>query len=180
LFREKLLKTKTPLKFSVAGNIERCISTGLASVDVISGRDHLGRYGIPVGSLVTVFGNPSDGKTTFTLDIARSAQEGGSGPPLQIVHQDMEGLLTREYMEQQGVKTNDVIYSAPETLEEAFDAAITLLKAAKEDGISLLMVLDSISATPTLAEMGLKSIGDSTSMGAHARITSKAFRMING
>lgn len=176
-FAAKALKGRT---FRSVDRIERCISTGLPSVDIISGMDKDGRYGIPCGSLVTVYGNPSDGKTTFALGIAKSAQEGGSGPPLEVLYQNTDGMLTQDYMSKQGVDIPKALYSEPQTLEEAFDVSIALLKAAKEQGVSVLIILDSISASPTNAEMELDSLGDSASMGSHARITSRAMRVLCG
>lgn len=188
--RVKSLKTKLDLaRGAIQGggtssgihkalSIERCLPTGLPNVDIFSGIDQNGVFGIPTGSIVTITGNPSQGKTTFTLNIARCAQDGFGREPFVVVHQDMEGMLTKEYIESQGVDTSKVLYHDAENLEDAFDAAINVLRTAKKEKFSALIILDSLSASPTKNEMDLDSLGDFSMPGTHAKVTARAFRVM--
>lgn len=108
-------------------------STGSLKLDRI-----LGGEGISKGSIVEIFGEPGAGKSTMALEMISSIQD-RNGVPVFI---DMEHALNRQYAEQVGVDSDDVLISQPEDGEEALEIAETFARSGAVD----LVVLDSVAA----------------------------------
>ena len=85
------------------------IPTGSISLDIALGG------GIPEGRFIEISGNESSTKTTQTCHIVREAQKLG----YVVAFFDVEGTSDLEYFEKLGVDTSCLIYSRPDSMEEA-------------------------------------------------------------
>jgi recombination protein RecA len=96
------------------------ISTGSLSLDLA-----LGIGGLPKGRVVEVYGPESSGKTTLTLQVIAEAQKVGG----ICAFIDAEHALDPVYAKALGVKTDELLISQPDTGEQAFEFADTLIKS---------------------------------------------------
>lgn len=157
------------------------ISTGSIKLDVELGG------GVPIGRVIQISGNESDGKSTLTDAIARNAQnlkvnwtwtKRSNVKGREIVEElekSMDGLVvgfldaeghktidwSRDVM---GVDTDDWIYVQPSGAEEAFDIAHQM----QLDGVNVI-VLDSIDSIVPV-KLYEKDFGDSAQMGIKAKL----------
>lgn len=107
----------------ISMNIENVISCGNPFVDSICAKSDKGKYGIPFGKMLEVFGNESTGKTTFLLQLAANIQKSG-GIAYWI---ETEHALDRNYAAALGVNVEELIISQPDFLEQVFDIVNTTL-----------------------------------------------------
>src|SRR6202522_4238422 len=142
------------------------LSTGLATFD----EDTIGCGGIPDGRIIELYGPESAGKTAFLLHIIACAQaEGGLAALI-----DAEHAMMLSHAKTIGVDTDELIISQPDYGEQAIEVAIALT----ETGAIRVIGIDSVSALIPKSELE----GDMTdaSMGAQARLMSKALRKLTG
>jgi len=145
-------------------NVE-AISTGSIGIDRA-----LGVGGIPRGRIIEVYGPESSGKTTLTLQIIAQAQKDGG----RAAFIDAEHALDPAYAQALGVNTAELLVSQPDHGEQALDIAEKLIRSGAVD----LIVVDSVAALIPKAE--LEASMDASQMGLHARMMSKACRMLAG
>lgn len=158
-----------------AGSVMRLGSETVQAIEVIpSGSialDHcLGIGGYPRGRVVELYGPPSSGKSTLALHaIANVQKAGGTACVL-----DTEYALDPIYAANVGVNLDDLIVSQPDTGEQAWEIAESLIRSGGVD----LLVVDSIAAMVPFAEMQ----GDfgNSNVGLHARLVSQAMRKLTG
>lgn len=113
------------------------ISTGVPELDEITG---LG--GIPVGFITEIYGEAMSGKTSLALRIAREAQKTGG-----VLYIDAERSLSPYLLQCAGVQPDKFYIAHPNTLEDAYEMCYHASPAFK------LIVIDTLSALPTLREM---------------------------
>lgn len=163
----------------------KCVlDTRQPSLNIISGKDKHGRYGPPCGGVIVVWGLMKNGKTTLAMNIISSAmkEDKVSGrKPMAVMYQETEGhMLSPEYMAQFDIDTKEVIDDDQKSLERCFRSASKrlddIIALPKKDRFPLLIVLDSVSATPTEAETNPNSIGGGKARGGHAKLISEAMR----
>ena len=166
-------------------DLEKCdfgrISTGSIKLDVELGG------GIPIGRIIQIAGEKSDGKSTISDLIASNAQKqtiewewtkrtvDKGREVVETIPRKVEGLIvgfldaeghktidwTRDVL---GVDTDRWIYTQPSGAEEAFDLAHQM----QLDGVNLI-VLDSIdSIVPT--KLYEKDFNDSAQMGIKPKL----------
>src|SRR5579859_1693529 len=141
------------------------ISTGSLAVDIA-----LGVGGLPRGRITEISGPESSGKTTLCLHtIAEAQRTGGIGAFI-----DMEHALDPVYAHKIGVDVNNLYVSQPDTGEQAFEIAETLVRSGAVD----VLVVDSVAALVPRAEIE-GEMGDSH-VGLQARLMSQALRKLNG
>jgi recombination protein RecA len=143
------------------------IPTGSYAIDNLLGG------GIPVGRLLELYGEPSQGKSTISLFFAAQVQKAGG----TVAYIDAENAYDSDYAKKIGVDTSKVIISQNETLESAFDVIRTLAETNEVD----LIIVDSVASLVPKSEME----EDSKSMlkdtyAVQARLLSKALRIITG
>lgn len=141
------------------------ISTGVMSVDF----DVIGAGGIPRGRIIEIFGPESSGKTTEALEIIASEQRNSDNLAAFV---DAEHALDLKYAAKLGVKVNELIFSQPDSGEQALETVEALI----DSGIVTLIVVDSVAALVPQAELD-GDMGDSH-MGLHARLMSQAMRKL--
>lgn len=122
--------------------------------------------GIPRGRVTEIIGAPGGGKTTICLHAIASAQKTG----LTAAFIDVEHTFDAEYAQCLGVDVDSLLFSQPQSAEQALDIFDALVKS----GAVGIIVLDSVAQMSTNAEIE----GDMSAQqrGDKARLLSKAMR----
>ena len=133
--------------------------------------DHiLGINGFPKGRIIEIFGPESSGKTTIALHaIAEIQKQGGIAAYI-----DAEHSIDPNYSKNLGVNIDDLILSQPDSGEQALEIVDILTKSGHID----LIVVDSVAAL--VPEVELQGEMKDQTIGAQARLMSKALRKITG
>ena len=139
------------------------IPTGSMGLDLA-----LGIGGVPRGRIVELYGPESSGKTTVALHIIAEAQKQGG----EVAFVDVEHALDPKYAAAVGVNVDDLLVSQPNSGEEALE----LMEALVRSGAIDVVVLDSVAALTTKAEID-GNMGDSN-VGQLARLMSQAMRKL--
>jgi recombination protein RecA len=126
--------------------------------------------GIPRGRIVEVYGPESAGKTTFCLHIIGQAQKAGG----VAAFVDATHALDPNYAAKLGVNMDELILSQPDYGEQAIQVVINLVERRAVD----LIVIDDVTSLIPKAE--LEGEMTDASMGAQARLMSKAMRKLQG
>lgn len=149
------------------GNIEippiDVIQTGSPTLD-----DALGCGGVPRGRIIEIYGGESAGKSTLAMSIVAKAQAQG----LICVYIDAEHAVDLIYARSLGVNTDDLLFSQPQTGEEALSIVDTMSKT----GLVGLIVVDSVAALTPKAEMD-GSIGQNH-VGLLPRLMAQSLRKV--
>jgi len=141
-------------------------STGSMALDLC-----LGTGGVPVGRIVEVFGPEAGGKTTLALHIVASCQKEGN----LAAYIDAEHALDLRYAQKIGVDTAALLFSQPDSGEQALQLAD---KLCSKKQISVI-VIDSVAALIPKAELE-GEVGESKGgMALHARLMSQSLRRLN-
>lgn len=139
----KLIELGT--NFFARAKIERLTSGSIVLDTAIGG-------GIPLGRIIQISGGFSSSKTTLSLHIVRSFQEAGK----VCAFLDAEGSTQPDYMQALGIDVSTLLYSRPESLEEAQN----LLIDHQKSGIVNLAVLDTIECLSPMKEYDTDMIED--------------------
>ena len=142
------------------------ISTGSILVDKGSG---IG--GLPKGRITEIFSSQeSSGKTTFALSVARECQlVGGKAAIIDTEHASDMG-----YAKKIGVNVNELLFSQPDTAEQA----LTILEKLVESESVDLIIVDSVAAL--VPEATLKGEVGDAHMAQLARLMSQELNRIKG
>jgi recombination protein RecA len=163
---ERTFGKGTAFRFSKGQRIPiAAIPTGAITLDRA-----LGIGGVPRGRIVEVFGPESSGKTTLVLEIMAQAQAMG----LEVAMLDAEHALDVGYAEALGVNVGRMIFSQPDSAEEALEVATRLVRSG---GLGVLVV-DSVAALVPRAELA-GEVGDAH-VGLLARLMGQACRKLAG
>lgn len=144
---------------------DNVIPTGSVALD-----SALGVGGYPQGRIIEIYGSESSGKSTLCLEAVASAQ----AKDLSCVYIDAEHTLDPPYAKSLGVKIEDLTICQPDNGEEALEVANMCVRSGEVG----LIIVDSVAALVPKKELE----GEITdqSIGAQARMMSKAMRMITG
>jgi recombination protein RecA len=136
-------------------------STGSLELDIA-----IGIMGIPKGRIIEIYGPESGGKTTTALHMIRECQKVGG----VAAFVDVEHALDPIWAMKIGVNMDELLVTQPDSGEEALSMAETYA----ESGVIDLIVIDSVAALATRAEID----GEMTDMqmGATARLMGKGLR----
>lgn len=141
------------------------ISTGSISLDLA-----LGIGGLPLGRCCEIFGPESSGKSTICLQVCAEAQKQG----YTVAYFDLENAFDPLYAKNLGVDLNNLIFSQPSSMEDAFNAMKVLL----ENKLCNVIIFDSIASGRTKAELAENfEVGDNL-IGLQARLMSQGLRSI--
>lgn len=141
------------------------VSTGSLGLDVA-----LGVGGFPRGRVIEIYGPESSGKTTLAMHCIAEAQK--KGGICAIV--DAEHAFDKNYAENLGIDTENLLISQPDDGEQALEIADNLIRSGAID----VIVIDSVAALVPKAEIE-GDMGDSK-MGLQARLMSQALRKLTG
>lgn len=144
------------------------ISTGCTVLDKIMGG------GLPVGRMTEIYGDNSTGKSLIAAQIAAVAQEQGH----IVVYADTESAVSLDIMKAVGVDVDQLVYTAPDTVEEVFDFFQNCIesKISRYADRTMVLIWDSVAGTSVEQEMAA-DFGKAI-MGTHARTISQAMRKI--
>lgn len=143
----------------------QAVSTGSITLDFA-----LGVGGLPKGRIIEIFGPESSGKTTIALHtIAETQKEGGVAAFV-----DAEHAFDPVYARKIGVDTKSLLFSQPESGEQALTIVDTLVRSNAVD----IVVVDSVAALVPQAE--LEGEMGEASVGLQARLMSQALRKLTG
>lgn len=139
-----------------------CISTGSLQIDKILGG------GFAKGRIAEVYGVEGAGKTSLVLQTAAQCQKEGG----RVAVIDVENALDLNYAKTLGVNVKDLIFSQPNSGEEALDICEILIKSGEVN----LVILDSVAALSPQAELD-GEMGDQN-IGLTARLLGRALRKL--
>jgi recombination protein RecA len=159
---------KGSLKFgdSAISNVPIICSSGSIKMDKA-----LGCGGIPQGRIIEYMGNPSGGKSTLAIITMREAQK--KYPDKTVAFIDLENSFDREWATNIGLDCDKILFSQPESGEEAFSLIEMMLES---DEVSFIVV-DSVSGLLTKAQIDADY--DQAQMAQLARLMSQALPKIN-
>lgn len=139
---------------SDSGPVKR-IPTGSFSLDMSIGG------GIPVGRCTQISGAYSSTKTSQAIHIIREAQKMG----YTCAYIDVEGTSDEYFFESIGVDYASLLYSRPESLEEATEILLQLQRS----GVVQVGVIDSVAALSANKEQET-SMEDTVQMGVTQKL----------
>jgi len=141
------------------------VPTGSLGLDLA-----LGIGGLPKGRVVEIYGPESSGKTTLALHVVAEVQKRGG----TAAFVDAEHALDPGYAHKLGVNLDDLLFSQPDTGEQALEITDTLVRSGAVD----IIVIDSVAALTPRAEIE-GEMGDQLP-GLQARLMSQALRKLTG
>lgn len=140
-------------------------STGSLGLDIATG---IG--GFPRGRISEVYGPASSGKTTSCIHAVADCQaKGGTAAFI-----DVENAFDPKYSKNLGVDIDNLIFSQPDSAEQALEIVDELVKSGDVD----LVIVDSVAALVPQQELE-GQMGDSK-IGLAARLMSQAMRKLTG
>jgi len=140
------------------------IPTGSLALDIA-----LGVGGVPRGRVIEIYGQEASGKTTLGLHILAEAQKMG-GVAAFI---DVEHALDPIYAKRIGIDLDSLLFSQPDSGEQALEIVETLVRSGAVDAIAL----DSVAGLSPRAEIE-GDMGD-PHMALVARLMSQALRKLS-
>lgn len=147
-------------EFGNIKEIER-LPTGSFSLDLALGG------GLPLGRFIEISGAYSSTKTTQCLHMIREAQKKG----LVCAFIDVEGTTDENFVTSLGVDFNSLIYSRPDSMEEACQLILDLQRSGEVH----FAVLDSIAAMAPNKEQET-AMDETVRMGIPQQILGEFFR----
>ena len=139
------------------------IPTGSLSLDLA-----IGVGGVPRGRVIEIYGTESSGKTTLCLSLIKQAQK----VKLKTAFIDVENAFNRDWARKIGINLQELLFSQPESGEEALTIAQTLI----ESNEIALIIIDSVASLVPKAE--LEGEMTDAQIGLQARLMSKAMRKL--
>jgi recombination protein RecA len=131
--------------------------------------------GYPRGRMIEIYGPESSGKTTLACYLAGQCQKHYFEDKQRkgvVAYVDVEHALDPAYARVFGLDIDKVIFSQPDSAEQALDIVEELV----ESGLVDMVVLDSVAALSPQAELD-GEMGDNQ-MGLLARLMGKACRKL--
>ena len=124
--------------------------------------------GIPRGRIIEVYGPEAAGKTTLVLHLIKAVQEAGG----TAAYVDAEHSMDTRYADNIGVNLKKLLFSQPDSAEQALDVVIALVKDATLD----MVVVDSVAALEPAVEDDADM--KKSHVALQARLMSKALRKL--
>ena len=134
-----------------------------------------GTKGLPFGYVVMIAGNTDSGKTSFTIEAMRAAQE----QEINVILVDTERKTTATRLIQWGVDPDNMALVRPQYLEEAYDGIdkwLEIIKDSDPDG-KVVIIFDSLGNTPSIKEVE-NDVDDSLQLGLAAKINKRGLRRL--
>lgn len=176
LKQEVLERLKNPQTLDKAETDLGWISTGLPALNKIISDNPA--KGIPLGAITQLRGDSSTGKTLFLTNILVQAQKAGCYTKLV----DAERAYNAEFARMLGIDPSKMLYSEPETLEDAFEDIESTIESirAEDKDTPIVIGLDSLAVLGTRDELKQENYNHTQMDGAiRAKITGMCFRRIN-
>lgn len=129
--------------------------------------ESFGAKGIPFGKMIEISGNPDAGKTTFSLEAIKKAQEQGH----IVVYVETEGKTGPERLEAAGVDPTQMITIFTSITEEVFqgiERTLDMIYDSDEEA-KVLVVIDSLGQSTSLRNENLDLTEKSLQVGGEAK-----------
>ena len=152
------------------------VSTGSYALNKIISGNYTD--GVPIGMITQFIGESSTAKTVFGTHILKEAQAKG----YYTMMVDSENSYNPDFAKKLGIDPEELLYSAPETLEDSFQVIEDTILAIREsdEDTPIVVVYDSIAVSPPKAEYEAESYDGNNMQGAiRARIAGACLRKIN-
>jgi RecA/RadA recombinase len=164
-----------------AGDITGYISTGSYSLNALLSGSIYG--GFPANKVTALAGEPSTGKTFYTINICREFLK--ANPTGFIFYFESESALSKQMLADRGVDTKRVAIVPVATVQEFRTQAIKILdkymhreKGDKTEKPPMLFVLDSLGNLSTEKEVADMTEGKDTRDMTRAQLIRGAFRVL--
>jgi len=147
------------------------VSTQVPTLDLA-----IGKPGIPSGRVTLLYGSEGHGKSTLAYHVLAEAQRvGGLGVLI-----DTEYAFDLERADRIGIRGSSLLLLHPSTVEETFVAVEKLVKEirGKYEDLPLVVVWDSLAATPSKVEMDKKDHFYDLQPGQQAKVLSSSLRKL--
>jgi recombination protein RecA len=138
--------------------------------NLLSLDNSLGIFGWPRGRIIELYGPESAGKTSIALHTALSAMRAFPNKP--VVYVDLEHSLNPSWIKTLGIDLKNFWLTQPDCGEDAVEFII----AAAESGQPSLIVLDSVAAVATRAE--LEGTIEASNMGKVGQLMGRFIRKV--
>lgn len=130
--------------------------------------ESFGAMGIPFGKMIEISGNPDAGKTTFSLEAIKKAQEQGH----VVIYAETEGKTGPERLKASGVDPDQVISIRTSITEELFQSIDRTLDIITDQDpeARILLVIDSLGQTTSLRNEDLDLTEKAIQVGGEAKV----------
>lgn len=161
----------------VLDRAKQFVSTGSILLDTIISNEEKG--GFPVGTCSMIVGEPSSGKSLIASHALKATQEMGG----VAVYLDIERSADKNFLRRIGVDTDRLIYRQPDTIEQMFQMAETIIKktieknGGKKSDKVITIIWDSVAGGRTSDEQDME-YGDKK-YASQAGIISTSLRKIS-
>jgi len=146
------------------------VSTQIPTLDLA-----IGRPGIPSGKVTLFYGSEGHGKSTVAYHLLAEAQKSGGIAVLL----DTEFAYDPDRATRIGIDNSSLILVHPSTIEEAFEVIEKVIQSVREESTApLVIVWDSLAATPANTEVEKKDRFYDLQPGQQAKVLSSAMRKI--
>ena len=152
------------------------VGTGNYALNKIISGDYT--KGIPIGMITQFIGESSTAKTVFGTHILKEAQAQG----YYSMMVDSENAYNPEFATHLGIDPKNLIYSAPETLEDCFQVIEDTIVAIRETDkdTPIVIVYDSLAVSPSKSEYEAANYDGNNMLGAiRAKSTGACLRKMN-
>lgn len=145
------------------------ISTQTPTLDLA-----IGKPGIPSGRVTLLYGGEGHGKSTVAYHLLAEAQRIGGVAVLL----DTEYAFDLERAKRIGIRPDDLILIHPPTVEESFVVVERVVREVRavDPHVPLVVVWDSLAATPAKTEIDKKDYFYDLQPGQQARVLSSSLR----
>lgn len=136
----------------------------------------IGRRGLPLGRVSEIAGRPGSGKSSIVASIIGAAQKSGA----VCILNDTEHSYSPDWSRRFQVNPETLILLEPPNLEKVFDYTTSAVKQIREEQseIPVFIAVDSVSASPTSAELEQEDSSASKQRAEHAKIISQGLRKL--
>lgn len=161
-----------------AGSMSTFVDTGSYALNAVISGSLFG--GIPSNKITMFAGEPSTGKTFFSLSVVKHFLE--SDPEALVFYFETEGAISKEMLEDRGIDASRVVIAEVVTAEEFRNNAVQVieeyLKTKEADRTPVLFVLDSLGMLSTEKESADAAEGKNTRDMTRAQVLKSAFRTL--
>lgn len=161
-----------------AGSLSTFVDTGSYALNAVISGSLFG--GIPSNKITMFAGEPSTGKTFFSLSVVKNFLD--RNPEALAFYFETEGAISKEMLEERGIDSSRVVIAEVTTAEEFRNNCVQLieeyLKTPEKDRAPVLCVLDSLGMLSTEKESADAAEGKNTRDMTRAQVLKSAFRTL--
>jgi len=160
-----------------AGSLSSYIGTGSYVLNAVVSGSLFG--GIPSNKITMFAGEPSTGKTFFSLSVCKHFLD--NDPTAVVFYFETEGAISKEMLEERDIDTDRFVISEIDTAESFRNSTVKLVESymkTVKDNPPVLLVLDSLGMLSTEKESADAAEGKNVRDMTRAQVLKSAFRTI--